>query len=368
MNCEIEFLAVGEGSKPGDAIVVRYGTEQDFRLMLVDGGHAETGDRIVAHLKKHFGPRPVLEHVLLTHPDLDHASGLRNVFKEVTVKNLWMHVPWIEAQPALFADKRWTADGLRQRIENEYDVLAEIFDLADQAGCSIYQPFAGHDIGPFRILSPSHLHYRLLVPQFDRTPAADEEVIRAAGLWIGKGSLIAKAFDAARSAVQRWTTETWERERLRDGGVTSPNNESSVVLYGDFGDDRRVLLTGDAGLNAFRWAADEADSMGLPLRRFSFVQVPHHGSRRNVGPTILDRLLGDRVAEGTPSTFSAYVSSPRVEDSHPRLIVLNAFTRRGGTVVKTNGSGKIHYGGFARRQGYSSARAVPFSTHVEEYD
>ena len=25
MNCEIEFLPVGDGCKPGDAIVVRYG-------------------------------------------------------------------------------------------------------------------------------------------------------------------------------------------------------------------------------------------------------------------------------------------------------------------------------------------------------
>lgn len=28
MNCEIEFLPVGSGSKAGDAIVVRYGDDQ----------------------------------------------------------------------------------------------------------------------------------------------------------------------------------------------------------------------------------------------------------------------------------------------------------------------------------------------------
>jgi glyoxylase-like metal-dependent hydrolase (beta-lactamase superfamily II) len=76
MNCEIEFLAVGTGSKPGDAIILRYGDVNAYQLMLVDGGTAETGDKIVAHLKQYFGPHVELEHVLLTHSDADHAACL----------------------------------------------------------------------------------------------------------------------------------------------------------------------------------------------------------------------------------------------------------------------------------------------------
>ena len=68
--------------------------------MLIDGGHAETGDAIVAHLKRHFGANPVLEHVVLTHSDADHASGLRTVLKEIAVNNLWLHVPWLLAEEA----------------------------------------------------------------------------------------------------------------------------------------------------------------------------------------------------------------------------------------------------------------------------
>ncbi|MDP3295156.1 MAG: MBL fold metallo-hydrolase [Nevskia sp.] len=47
--------------------------------MLVDGGTSATGEYIVAHLKKHFGDGVELEHVVLTHSDNDHASGLREV-------------------------------------------------------------------------------------------------------------------------------------------------------------------------------------------------------------------------------------------------------------------------------------------------
>jgi glyoxylase-like metal-dependent hydrolase (beta-lactamase superfamily II) len=120
--CEIEFMPVGTGSKAGDAIILRYGTPVDFKLMLIDGGNAEAGDAIVAHLKNYYGPGVRLEHVLLTHSDADHASGLRTVLKEISVMNLWLHVPWLLAREAvgLFGDTRWTPDGLQNYIRKEY--------------------------------------------------------------------------------------------------------------------------------------------------------------------------------------------------------------------------------------------------------
>jgi beta-lactamase superfamily II metal-dependent hydrolase len=368
LKCEIEFLAVGDGSKAGDAIVIRYGDVTAYNLMLIDGGHAETGENIVAHLKKNFGPNPVLEHVVLTHCDADHASGLRTVLEEIKVNNLWLHVPWLLAEEArqLFKDKRWTQDGLYQKIKAEYDIISEIFDLAQTVGCKMYYPFAGFDIGPFKILSPSREAYRYLLPQFDKTPDPDQDAIEAAKMWLGKETLTKKLLEKAKAAIQSWTTESWDKERLKDGGITSASNESSVVLYGLF-EKGSVLLTGDAGINGLTWAANRADSLGLPLQKFSFVQIPHHGSRRNVGPTILTRLLGSKQQENDPTCFTAFVSAPKDDEQHPRRIVLNAFKRRGAKVIATQGSGKIHYGGFPKRNGYSDAEVLPFYAQVEEY-
>lgn len=368
LNCEVEFLPVGTGAKAGDAIVVRYGDDTSYKLMLVDGGHAETGASIVSHLRTYFGPCPVLEHVVLTHSDGDHASGIRKVLEEVPVRHLWMHIPWLLAENSrdLFADKRWTQAGLERAVRNEYSIISEIFDLAVEKGCQIHLPFEGQDIGPFRVMSPTPLAYRFLLPQFEKTPEPDEQAIKDAHWWLGKESSLRKFLEAAKAAVHGWISESWYEERLRDGGVTSASNETSVVLYGTFG-SKRVLLTGDAGVNALTWAADFADRTGLPLQQFTFVQIPHHGSRRNVGPTILNRLLGPIVPEGTLARFSAFVSAPPNDASHPRRIVLNAFKRRGGTIVATQGRSKIHYGGFARRSGYGSADELPFYTAVEEY-
>lgn len=369
MNCEIEFFAVGSASAAGDAILVRYGEESAFELMLIDGGHAATGDEIVDHVKQQFGEHAGLEHVVLTHADTDHACGLRSVIRDLPVKNLWMHIPWLlsESSLDLFKDKRWTAEGLSRSIRSEYSILSEIVDEAVAAGCTIYYPFQGASIGPFVVLSPTQYVYRYLLPQFDKTPDPDQDAIEAASMWIGKASLMSRLVEAAKVAVTEWVKETWYGELLRDGGLTSASNECSVVLYGDFGEGKRVLLTGDAGMNALTWAADYAGSIGISLQQFSFVQIPHHGSRRNVGPTILDRILGPIREEESKPHFTAFVSAPVDDSKHPRKMVTNAFRRRGARVIATQGQNKVHWGGFAPRAGYVSVDPLPFYSSVEEY-
>ena len=101
MLFEIEFLAVGEASRAGDAIVVRYGELNDYRLMVIDGGTADTGKDLVSHLKGQFGENVALEHVLLTHSDADHASGLRELLREIPTTYVWAHAPWALAVDAL---------------------------------------------------------------------------------------------------------------------------------------------------------------------------------------------------------------------------------------------------------------------------
>lgn len=367
MKCEIEFLPVGSASKAGDAIVVRYGEPHDFKLMLIDGGHAETGEQIVTHLRTQYGADAVLEHVALTHSDGDHASGLRTVLQQVPARNLWLHVPWEHAEQARHLFKgQPTADSLRRRIKAEYDIISEVVEHAEAQGTVIRGIFAGADVGPFKVLSPSLHAYTHLLPQFDKTPDPDQAAIAAANMWLGKATLADKFLDAARTIVHAWTNETWYLERLRDGGVTSASNESSAVLYGLF-DRGPVLLTGDAGINALHWAAMAAEAYGLPLRRFDFVQVPHHGSRHNMGPEVLTRLLGGIGLEGSPPRFTAIASAPVDTAKHPRQIVLNAFMRRGATVAVTRGESVRYMGGFPGRYGDVAAATVPFSTVVEEY-
>ncbi len=54
MNYEIEFLPVGNGEKSGDAILVRYGEEGNYKIMVVDGGGKESGQALVEHIQKYY--------------------------------------------------------------------------------------------------------------------------------------------------------------------------------------------------------------------------------------------------------------------------------------------------------------------------
>jgi beta-lactamase superfamily II metal-dependent hydrolase len=122
--------------------------------------------------------------------------------------------------------------------------------------------------------------------------------------------------------------EKWDVELLKENGITAAENESSTVLFGDFG-ETKILLTADAGVNALYWASNYAQTAGLDIMGASLVQVPHHGSRRNVSPSVLDRIVGPKLPKNAPRTKRAIVSAPKDDANHPRKMVLNAFLRRG---------------------------------------
>jgi beta-lactamase superfamily II metal-dependent hydrolase len=369
MSLEVEFLPVGEGSKAGDCIVIRYGAPGAYELMVVDGGTTDSGKALVAHIRKHFPEANRIAHVVLTHADLDHASGLRELFGEFSIGRLWMHVPWILARDVAGRfEGSPTPDAIEKTVRAAYNVLDELVDLAAAHKVPIEMPFSSTTapvtIGPFTVLSPSREQYLDLLPQFDRTPEASTTALDAVDASLREGkSLLAKAFEAMTS----WVLERWNIETLVDGKTTSASNESSLVLYGVDGPSR-YLLTGDAGTDALTHAADAADALGLPLQQFDLVQVPHHGSRHNVGPTILDRVLGRPIAEGSLKRGHAYVSVPKDDTKHPRKVVMNAFLRRGYPVYPTQGLSKVHWGGFPPREGYSTATPMAFQTQVESYD
>ena len=371
MDFEIEFLPVGNTSKAGDSIVVRYGSNGQYEIIIIDGGTDDAGAAMVEHIKRHYGPQAYINHVICTHPDADHACGLRNVLKELPVGTLWLHGVWHHAAEMLpyFEDKRWTVDGLQTKIRNEYSVISELIDLADAQKTSVHEPFQGQQIGPFTVLSPTRWAYLRLVSQFRKTPDPDIDQLKADNMWIegAKKSFLGGILGSLVEKAAEWMPENWDIELLKDGAITAAENESSTILYGRFGTSS-VLLTADAGVNALWWAMDYADANQIDLSTLDLVQVPHHGSRSNVGPTVLNRLLGPRLPKGSPEKRRAIVCAPKDDASHPRKMVMNAFLRRGAPVRKTQGSSYRFFTGMPQRADMVAAVPFGFFDQVEAYD
>jgi beta-lactamase superfamily II metal-dependent hydrolase len=189
-------------------------------------------------------------------------------------------------------------------------------------------------------------------------------------MWLGAKdqSYVAKMLERAKAKVSSWVPEKWDHELLREGSITAAENETSRVLYGDFGSSS-VLLTADAGQQALWWAIQYAAKIGVDLSQLGLVQVPHHGSRSNVTPSVLNRLLGPKLPKGSAKKRIAIVSAPKDDEQHPRKMVLNAFLRRGAGVRSTQGiKYRFHSGTMPVRPNERRAEPFGFFDKVEAYD
>lgn len=359
MGYEVDFLPVGNESTGGDAIALRYGnlfgdrTEQT--VIVVDGGYRESGERLVEHLDNWYETDRV-DVVLSTHPDQDHASGLAVVLEECEVGALWMHQPWKHSNEfAALSRRGFRSERLSGHVEASLNSVHELEEIANKFDVPIVEPFTGVHTsdGFFQIVGPTEWYYEELLDEIVQGSSTVSNVLSKLGGVLDK---------AARAMLP----ESIYEETLTDAGETTPRNNTSAISLLSF-DGRHSLLTGDAGATALEYAADELELYGLGASDLKFCQVPHHGSRRNVGPTILDRMLGG-IVESKRGT--AFVSAPKKnpESKHPSKKVVNAFCRRGYPVHATQGSTKRHSHEAPDRPGYVKSEPLPFYNEVEDHD
>ncbi|MEW6466356.1 MAG: MBL fold metallo-hydrolase [Pseudomonadota bacterium] len=369
MAFEVDFLPVGNGERSGDAIAVRYGTPGNYTIVIYDGGTKESGQALVDHVRQHYQTEYV-DHVVNSHPDADHASGLSVVLEQLKVGTLWMHRPWEYSHIICdyFRDGRITSDSLKERLQKKMRAAYDLELLAQSKGIPISEPFQGQAIGLFHVLSPSADWYvHDLIPAFEKSP--EQKLQEEAAAHGAFGLLKSAVFDAAKKAAT-WIAEQWNVELLREDVETSAENESSVILYGYMAEEQEaVLLTGDAGVRALAAAADylEENNVSAPTH-VKFIQVPHHGSRHNVSSIVLDRLIGPRLpAQPVQPSRTAFVSAGAESESHPRKMVINAFIKRGFRVIATKGS-SVRYPRNMPGRGWAPATPLTFSDKVEAWD
>ncbi|HUT59429.1 MAG TPA: MBL fold metallo-hydrolase [Phycisphaerae bacterium] len=363
MHFEVDFLPVGDGERSADAIALRFGDFNGPRcnqhVIVIDGGTKESGQRLVTHINTYYGTNAV-DSVLLTHSDSDHASGLTVVLEQMQVSRLLMHKPWDHSEEILddIEDGRVTSDSVEDRFRKSMQQAHDLALLAEKKGIPVFEPFTDLKglLGNMYILGPSREYYENLLPQFRPIEEPKKEA----------------SFSAAFGAVAEMlgkVAEYFNVETLKDPeeNETSAENNSSVILLIVDG-AYAWLFTGDAGVPALTLATNYATDLGIDLRRVRNLQIPHHGSRHNVGPTLLNRLIGPILAQAA-FTKSACVSASKGDKKHPSKKVTNAYYRRGVSVYSTQDTaGYLRYYslGTPDRPECVPAKPIPFYNEVEE--
>jgi beta-lactamase superfamily II metal-dependent hydrolase len=327
---EIDFLPVesesGLGSKSGDAIAMRFScvTERRPVVVVIDGGYTGVGEDLVDHIKEYYGTSQV-DLVISTHPDQDHINGLVTVVEQLDVGELMVHQP----------RKHFASVADFSNIE----AVDKLLKAAANRNVPVSEPFAGEQRfgGQITILGPDLDYYMQLI----------REHLREEREGTSAKSLAAHALSRSKSLVRQMLSFL-PIETLDNESEVSPRNNSSAITLLEV-DDERKLFTGDAGIDALTRAADYCELLfgSFSANPLSFFQAPHHGSQRNVGPVILDRILGPKEMPYR-SSCSAVCSSAKASEKHPSPKVVNALMRRGCVVTATEGRTVCHNSGINR--------------------
>ena len=226
---EVDFLAVGQAGRHGDAIAIRC-TRPDaggYAHVVIDAGFDENGKELVDHIRDHYDTSTI-DLAIVTHPDGDHIGGMGHVIRGLDVAELWIHRLGNHGGDSLPAA----------------EAVEDLIGVAEDNGTAVREPFTGLTAlgGALSILGPDEAWYEVLV---------GEQLAQ-----VGKAARPSRTLlEAARLQGQRFLTKLPVEVPFDDAGGTNPRNNSSAITLLEV-DQRRLLFTSDAGVPALDHAWD----------------------------------------------------------------------------------------------------------------
>lgn len=304
MDFVIDFLYVGDG----DAVIIwaRNPKVADY-VFFVDGGNAGNGKKIVEHYNKWIKPHLQNEKAIgfiNSHPHADHINGLIEIIEELGNELSF----GIYNDPVECITQEHKNRIHRAYIKNEDPDITHLYETFEQVeklnslcvkfNLKRFNAYA-EDInffdGAFRLLSPNKDFYVNMVQHF-----ADVDFLKTVDY--------SKKFSAVNEAEE----VTKPCAIVDEKNDASPENLTSTVIQLIDSKKLKYILTGDAGVDAF----DYMEGEGFENLNIQFVQLPHHGSRRNISSSW--------IAKFNPTFFLASAAG---NNKHPRKAVINCIKR-----------------------------------------
>ncbi|KAF2519271.1 hypothetical protein E0W68_05755 [Flavobacterium salilacus subsp. salilacus] len=299
MDFVIDFIYVGDG----DGIVIwgRNPNESDF-VFFLDGGSQGYGKKIVEHYRNWIEPNLYKKRTLAfinSHPHTDHINGLIEIVNELGNDLSW----GFYNDPVKFITEELRENIKKSALKEEdkdivhlYKSFQKVHELNEL--CTKYkieQKEALSEIFNYKeikVVSPTREFYIEKVQQFTNI------------------DFLKKVDFKTKSSID---IDEYE-ENIKpciivdEKNDASPENLSATVIELTDSKNRRYLLTSDAGVESF----DDMEKNGFDCEELHIVQLPHHGSRRNVNTKWLSKFNPDM-----------YLVSAEGNKKHPRKAVIS---------------------------------------------
>lgn len=313
---EIFFQDLGDA----DSIFVRHWDQGQCTNILIDGGYRKDCEQVVSFLceRARESGDIRIHHLVCSHCHDDHAGGLVKLVKDypwIPVLNGWVH-DTRNGLEALTSEREWqlhafSASHLLAKVRASEQTRFALLEALEARRIPTFSPFAGDQIGPLAVLGPSEAFFAEQFRKLD-----DRATVR---------ELNARLERREREAVFGFNTvEARAADDTKElgGEPTSPENEVSTILAALWGGEVS-LFTADAGCEGLTAAI--ANPFALLTKDLRWMQVPHHGSRRNLNQGLIDHF--------SPTT--AFISCSGTV-KHPSRKLVNALKNGGSTVYSTH--------------------------------
>ncbi|MBV8227000.1 MAG: MBL fold metallo-hydrolase [Verrucomicrobia bacterium] len=337
---DIDLLNLGDA----DSILVTRWQYSIPTRILIDGGNSSDSQKVLDFL--HRLGAGYLHHIVCSHPHDDHAAGLIGLVNsnQIDFGEAWLHMPQNHIN---FSALQWALSStctrmVRKIIEDSLATQRELEYAIRRRNKIIRELFYGQKIGFMVVCGPTEQFYEEQLAQF----ADLETLVELEEALLQYQSRIDREEYQQRYGIFAPTYLATEDIGLGEA-PTEPENETSTVLGFSY-NGHTYLLTADAGVQALTQVRNFFN-----LQELAWMQIPHHGSRRNVNEDLI-QYFKPKVA---------YVSAAG-NNKHPRRKVVNAFKKTGTQVYSTHYQGSEgghlwhHRGTVPTRTGYGSAVAL----------
>lgn len=288
----------------GDCLLLEYGTPQQPRYMLVDGGPANTFEQhLSAVLKKLKSSGRDLELVILSHVDTDHVTGLLDYFAELRGNDAGAYPAVGGVWHNSFGQTIDPNGTLAPRLQAVMNATAAI--MMPQAAMAINGIAEGNQLRTQAVLLGLPLNAgfpdNLIITDTAGAPKS------FGNLTLTIAGPTQANLDELRAEWEEWL-EKHEDDlagavpRVMANADRSVANLSSIQLLAE-ADGKTLLLTGDGRSDHLLQGLRQADLLdGNGALHVDVLKLPHHGSDRNVTRKFFRTVTADTYVASADGT------------------------------------------------------------------